>query len=134
VPREKQTVRQWPFNAFSHCKNCHIKLGGGIRHISKTKTISKSGDPARFYRHYVSVFGSDYAEAVLRFSEITFKNAKHWQGEIRDHYKSQYKMMDELRKDGHDGRIEFEPWTGAHPLNLWLNILHEVQLDRSKNG
>lgn len=134
VPRGNKTVRHFPFNAFAHCKNCHVKLGGGPRHISKFKTVNVCGNPAAFYQHYIDVFNAEYAEAVNRLSTISFRNFKVWEDDIANHYKSEYKRMDEMRKDGETGRIEIEPWLGAHPVNFWGNILHELTLERVKDG
>lgn len=110
VGKGNNSTRHHPLNAFAHCKehpdtgSCHAKLGGGR---------FQSGNPAEFSDHYDKVFGSDNREVRRMLSHVPFKSFKHHEKAISDHYRPIYRAMVEQRKNGFDGRIEFDAYAGS---------------------
>lgn len=125
IPRGNKLTRHFPFNAFAHCRNCHLNLGGGVLRF-KGQVIERSAHPSLFHKHYCDVFGADVSDNLLDFSNLKFHNFKHWEKDISDHYREEAKRIEALRMDGEMGRIEIEPWLGTMPLNLWEHYKGEA--------
>lgn len=87
-------ITRWSgMNAFAHCVGCHDYLGK---------------NPLEFDRHFLEVRGEGQKELLMeKVRETKLKIPKTEEKLIAKHYREQLEEMDQKRKDGVTGWIEF---------------------------
>lgn len=94
--RAKWGTRFDPFNCEALCYGCHSYLGGQPD-IHQQEKITRVGQ-------------DEYNRLLIRANSPKFgRDAKRQEGFIKDHYRKQHKIMEQKRKEGHTGRLDFEP-------------------------
>lgn len=91
--RRARTVRWDGDNAFSHCRGCHNKLGE---------------NPGEFHTWAVNTRGDGWFEILTdKWRNLKRKITKQEEKEIAKHYREELKKMEQKRKDGVKGWLEF---------------------------
>lgn len=93
--RRIKSLRWCPDNAFAHCFTCHQRLGE---------------NPYDFAKWAEERLGKGLCEILREKSRQLVRLRKADLEALYQHLREQYKAMQEKRKDGEMGRIEFEGW------------------------
>lgn len=96
--RGNWSVRFDPSNAIAMCMGCHL-LTSRERETEHRPLMAK-------------IVGELELDRLAFDKNRPANGIKRRVGEIAKHYRQQYKQMQELRKAGVIGRIEFEGWQG----------------------
>jgi len=90
--RSRQGTRLHPQNAACHCTKCHFNFGG---------------NPIEFSRWIKDHLGEQLAYDIEQLSHRIKKKTKAYREEEYLHLKAELARMEELRRQGVRGRIEF---------------------------
>jgi len=90
--RARASCRYTPDAAVAHCYSCHQRL---------------SGNPVKFAERIREYLGDRFC-FMRRAANSTVKLTKLEKEDIYQFYKKELKRIRELRKSGHEGRIEFD--------------------------
>lgn len=92
VGRRVIRLRHDPLNALALCASCHSYF---------------TDRPLEFASFCLGYIGGSLRDELYRLSNEVHKRPKGWKKEARAHYRAELARMDELRKGGDDGYLEF---------------------------
>ncbi len=95
--RREKSIRYDPLNALALCFSCH-------QHLDRNPEIKE-----RFVTIYL---GKDNLKLLDEKRNTLIKHNKEFIKKCASHYRKQFKVMREYRKQGYTGRIEFEEFEG----------------------
>ena len=94
--RARKSVRHHPLNAVAHCTSCHFRLGGNPVEFAEWRE-----------KYLTKHYGPGVAEEMVQIANRTRSMGKAKEKDISAYLRTELKRMQELRKDGVTGRIEF---------------------------
>lgn len=93
--RGNWSTRFNPLNAFSHCWGCHREM---------------ASDNTYFADWVAEQIGVNKAFEIRALSKQPARGIRKQVPDIAKHYRRQLRLMQDIRRDGYGGRIEFQPY------------------------
>lgn len=125
ITRGHKSVRIHPINAFAHCARCHKRLGGDRW---------GGGNVAEFADFFYARRGRAWSDFLLKLSKMPFRYYESKIKSISNHYRSEFKRIEQMRNDGVVKYIEFKMFDGCQELNAIMRQIKNEVAHRSVGG